>query len=131
MNAKELEIELKPHFSIAKQLTRTQAISNVEEILKNENSETNDYIYRIEKEPHERRNVGFVRYKCASDSENPIFDDELKNFQIYTEVNTVNCQVVMLNADLGTIWESAARIPGRTKFKLYVGFIKSGIQKYK
>ena len=130
MNAKELEIELKPHFSIAKQLTRTQAISNVEEILKNENSETNDYIYRIEKEPHERRNVGFVRYKCASDSENPIFDDELKNFQIYTEVNTVNCQVVMLNADLGTIWESAARIPGRTKFKLYVGFIKSRIQKY-
>ena len=99
--------------------------------MKNENSETNDYIYRIEKEPHERRNVGFVRYKCASDSENPIFDDELKNFQIYTEVNTVNCQVVMLNADLGTIWESAARIPGRTKFKLYVGFIKSGIQMYK
>ena len=89
MNAKELEIELKPHFSIAEQLTRTQAISNVEEILKNENSETNDYIYRIEKEPHERRNVGFVRYKCGSDSENPIFDDELKQFQIYTEVGTV------------------------------------------
>ena len=89
MNANKLEVELKPNFSIAKQLTRTQAISNVEEILKNENSETNDYIYRIEKEPHERRNVGFVRYKCASDSENPIFDDELKNFQIYTEVNTV------------------------------------------
>ena len=89
MNAKELKIELKPHFSIAKQLTRTQAISNVEEIMKNENAETNDYIYRIEKEPHERRNVGFVRYKCGSDSENPIFDDELKNFQLYTEVKTV------------------------------------------
>ena len=89
MNAKELEIELKPHFSIAEQLTRTQAISNVEEILKNENPETNDYIYRIEKKPNERRNVSFVRYKYASDSQNRIFDDELKNFQIYTEVNTV------------------------------------------
>ena len=70
-------------------MRRTQANIDVEEILKNENPETRDYIYRIEKESIDRRNVGFVRYKCGSDSENPIFDDELKEFQIYTEVSTV------------------------------------------
>jgi len=70
-------------------LRRTQANIDVEEILKNENPEVHDYIFRIEKEPNEKRNVGFVRYKCGSDSENPIFDDELKEFQIYTEVSTV------------------------------------------
>ena len=79
-------------------MRRTQANIDVEEILKNENPEDHDYIFRIgidlneKNEERKKRNVGtrrFVRYKCGSDSENQIFDDELKEFQIYTEVSTV------------------------------------------
>ena len=86
----DLENGFRTHFSISTQLRSTDAIIDVEEILKNENPETRDYIYRIERESIDRRkNFCFVRYKCGSDSENPIFDDELKQFQIYTEVGTV------------------------------------------
>ena len=76
-------------------MRRTQANIDVEEILKNENPEDHDYIFRIgidlneNREKRKKRKLGFVRYKCGSDSENPIFDDELKEFQIYTEVSTV------------------------------------------
>ena len=65
----------------------TKIIIDIEEILKDENPETRDYIYRIETEFIERKkNFSFIRYNCDCDSENPIFDDELKKFQIYTEV---------------------------------------------
>ena len=85
-----LENGFRTWFSISTQLRSTNAKIDVEEILKNENPETRDYIYRIERESIDRRkNFCFVRYKCGSDSENPIFDDELKQFQIYTEVGTI------------------------------------------
>ena len=60
-------------------------------MLKDEKFENYDYIYRIESEViQKRKSCCFVRYKCDVNSENPIFDDELKKFQIYTEVSFVD-----------------------------------------
>ena len=73
-----------PQFSISIQFTNV----NVEEMLKDEKFENYDYICRIESEVIEKRkSCCFMRYQNDSNSENPIFDDELKKFQIYTEVS--------------------------------------------
>jgi len=74
--------ELEDMFSISIQL-RNKKI-NIEEVLKDENPDTHDYIYRIKSEFIQgRTSFCFIRYKYDSNSENPIFDDDLKKFQIY------------------------------------------------
>ena len=77
--------KVESQFSISIQLKNTKI--NIEEVLKDENPDTRDYIYRIKSEfIQDRTSFCFIRYKCDSNSENTIFGDELKRFQIYRKV---------------------------------------------
>ena len=83
--------KVESQFSISIQLKNTKI--NIEEVLKDENPDTRDYIYRIKSEfIQDRTSFCFIRYKCPTYPTFPptfirsIFGDELKRFQIYKKV---------------------------------------------